>query len=170
MKIILFALAMLITQSDLSAQKITVSEIDKFTGKKRVETNYAVLKMGLSYLFRAKLRSVDSIAFIIFHGSWMVGVVGPDDPTTFLFEDKSTFTVYPTSIQSYQIATSKYGSNTYNHQYSININDVEKLATQKVISIRRVANSKYGDLDLKEKNAKQLQDLAKIFLAEMRKG
>lgn len=150
-------------------QKISEKQVDKFTGQKRIETDYITLKIGLTDIFRVKLRTVDTTIFITFYGTIGLGVVGRRDPSIFLFEDKSTFEVSPTSIQSYDIGKAAYSSGSYTHQYRIYKQDLEILASKKLASIRRYYNNNYTDIDIKEKNAKKVNELASIILAELNK-
>lgn len=151
------------------AQKAPSVEIDKFTGEKRIETDYVTIATNFFTIVSLKLRTVDTTVFLTLAGSWAVGMVGPQDKAMFLFEDKSTMAVYPTSIQSYDIGVGQYSSNSYRHQYALSQADLQILSTKKPISLRREFNSNYADIDIKEKNAKKIQNLARLVLLEMQK-
>ena len=92
----------------VQGQKIESVEVDKFTGQKRVNTEYVNIAAGFTNVFKFKLRSVDSTCFLILMGTIAVGTVGINDPMIFLFEDKTTFKIYPTSVQSYNIGAVSY--------------------------------------------------------------
>lgn len=165
MKALIFVL--LVFQS-LTAycQKIKEIEIDKFTGKKRIRTDYVKLGGGLMSGIGAGFRTVDTTIFISFNGSMGTGVVGTRDATTFLFADKTTFSVYPTSIQSYE----GYGtSEHYDQQYHISKEQLEILAKNNPVSLRRTYSKYYIDVDIKTKLSAKISDLASMVLEEMNK-
>ena len=145
-------------------QKIDKVEIDKFTGQKRILTKkiilYEVFTKGL-YIY---IRTVDSTVFIRFYGNVGVGVVGPLDATTFLFSDKTTSDVLPTSLQSYD--TDPQG---FSQQYYFSKSQLQLLAEKNIISVRRTYNDTYIDIDVKEKHANKIKELAKLVLNELSK-
>ena len=118
-------------------------------------------------VFKFKLRSVDSTCFLILMGTIAVGTVGINDPMIFLFEDKTTFKIYPTSVQSYNIGVGQYESDHYYHQYSISISQLEELSVKKLISVRRYYNDVYSDIDVKEKNKDKIKSLSTLFLKQL---
>ena len=151
-------------------QKIEVKEVDKFTNKQRIETDYVNVRINFTNTLQMKIRTVDTSAFIIFFGTWAVGVVGTNDAFTFLFEDKSTLNIYPTSIQSYNIAVGTYGSDNYTQQYRISKEDITTLSSKLVVSVRRSLGDTYSDQDVKEKNAKKIRELAHLVSTELAKN
>ena len=151
----------------VQGQKIESVEVDKFTGQKRVNTEYVNIAAGFTNVFKFKLRSVDSTCFLILMGTIAVGTVGINDPMIFLFEDKTTFKIYPTSVQSYNIGVGQYESNHYYHQYSISIPQLEELSVKKLISVRRYYNDVYSDIDVKEKNKDKIKSLSTLFLKQL---
>ena len=152
-----------------TGQKIDEVEIDKFTGKKRINTELITLKGGLSQHVEMKIRTVDSSIFIAFRGTWGIGTVGISDATIFLFEDKTTLSIFPTSIQSYNIEVCNYCTNWYYQQYQTSKADLKILMDKSIISIRRYYSDNYADTDVKEKNAKKVKGLASLVLNEMNK-
>ena len=159
----------LLAQSFLSfGQKIKEVEIDKFTGAKRIRTSNEILcaKLIPNRWISTYYRTVDTTFFITFTGNYGLGVVGPSDPTTFLFEDKSTIKVYPTGIQSYE----GFGDDAnYDQQYYVTKEQIKKLSENKLVALRREYNSNYVDIDIKEKFAKRFAGLSKVLLDEMDK-
>lgn len=151
-----------------TAQKIEKSEIDKFTNQKRVLTDRVKLHTGLSNILEIQFRTVDTSIFVKFRGTLGVGVVGPGDATTFLFEDKTTLDIYPTGIQTYNIETCTGCVNWYDQQYYASIEILRIFATKTVTAIRRSYNSHYTDIDIKEKNAVKLKKLAQLLLDELK--
>lgn len=153
-------------------EKIKVSEIDKFTGQKRVETEAVCIYGGGVFdgkSLSVSFRGVDSTCFLnLISLNTLYGVVGINDALIFLFEDKSVMKIYPTSIQDYKISTSQYGSSyRYDNQYHISIDQIQILKTKKIVSIRRYFNSNYGDIDIKGSKAPNLNEISKIFLDEV---
>jgi hypothetical protein len=139
-------------------------EIDKFTGKYRVETTPITMYqwVTVSSAINVKLRSNDTLYFIHFMGSTSTGIIDEDDPLILLLDDKSTITIYPTSFQSYDVET---GGNTfYNHQYNISKDQLQILSTKKVISFRRYFNDHYSDFDVKTKWAERFAAGVNLFL------
>jgi len=154
----------LLSSTEVNAQKIKSVEIDKFTGKRRIESSRILLKDGLMQTLGVYARSVDTTVFLNFYGNIGVGVVGPNDPITFLLDDKTTIKAYPTSIQSYDISP-----DSYSQQYIISLSDFKLLKSKLVTSIRRTYGSNYIDLDIKEKASNKLKSLAELFFAELEK-
>lgn len=166
MKIIIVGL--LLVQSMLGySQKIKNVEIDKFTGKKRIQTDYVKLGGYLMSGIGASFRTVDTTIYITFTGSYGLGVVGTSDETLFLFSDKSTFGVFPTSIQSYEISSQ---GNYYEQKYYISKSQMETLSKNNPISLRRNYSNNYIDLDIKSKFSLKISELASMVLNELNKN
>ncbi len=166
MKLILIILS-LNCWTDIQAQKIKKVEIDKFTGHKRILTEHIRVEATLTKVMNMYLRTVDTTVFISFYGTVGIGVIGTMDGTTFLFPNKSTLTVYPTGIQSYD----GYGSNQYyDQQYLITKDQLEMLAANNPVSVRRIYNSNYVDVDIKSKFSPKISELAAMVLNEMNKS
>lgn len=148
------------------SQSIKKKEVDKFSNQKRVQSEWLNLStFGPFTVLKTNLRSVDSTIFIRLAGRG-VGVVGTDDAATFLFDDKSSFKIYPTSIQSYNIGIGD-SPDTYDFQYNFSIEYLKILSTKKLISIRRTYNENYADTDVKSKFSERLKKLAEIMLKEL---
>ena len=162
-------LILLLLVCNISMGQQVKTEIDKFTGKKRVATEYVNVAVKFTGGIRMRLRTVDTSAFIIFSGSWAVGVVGMNDATTFLFDDKSTLKVYPTSVQSYDIGIGQYAQDSYEQQYFIRQGDLKVLSEKAVVSVRREYGRNYADIDVKEKNANKIKGLVSLVLKELDK-
>lgn len=172
MKTIFISLLILITFNSFS-QKIVLAEIDKFTNSKRVETDDVIFYGGSMdwKKLTMKFRSVDTSYFLTLSGlNTLYGTIGTKDGLIFLFNDKSNITIYPTSVQTYNINPSQYGSSyTYSNQYYISKNEIEQLAAKKTIAVRRYFNENYGDVDIKEKKSVKINELATVFLNEINK-
>ncbi len=148
------------------AQSIDKIEIDKFTGAKRLQTDWLNIKtMGPIWLLKVKIRTVDSTVFFQLSGKGR-GVVGTDDATIFLFDDTSSFKIYPTSIQSYNIGFGN-SPDTYDFQYYFSSEKLKILASKKIISVRRTFNENYEDIDIKDKFATRLKNLAEMVVKKL---
>ncbi|HTE31329.1 MAG TPA: hypothetical protein VK666_13200 [Chryseolinea sp.] len=147
-------------------QKIR-SEIDKFTNEKRCETGWIQIRPTMSAPLAAKLRSVGTSIFITLAGS-NVGsnVIGSDATTVFLLDDQSTVTITSTGIQDYDIV--EHGK-AFKHQYRVSKEDLVKLSTHSIISIRKNDSETYHDFDVADKNKDKLKKTAIAFLEEMDK-
>ena len=151
------------------SQKIKVNEIDKFTKKKRIETSYSYLKMGLFQYLGANIRSADSSIFINIQGSGAGSfVIGTDDPVIFLLDNDSTIKIFPTDIQTYSIGIGS-SRDTYSHQYYISLSDLKTLSNHNIKSVRKHGSSSYVDIDINEKNQDEFKKNALLFLKEFEK-
>lgn len=147
------------------SQKIKINkEVDKFTGKNRVETSLVTLLQGPLVVSKigVKLRAYDTLYYLHFLGTLAAGVISEKDETVFLLDDKSTITIYPTSFQSYDIEED--GSKFYNQQYYITKQQLLLLSKTKVISIRRNYEEFYTDFDIKNKFSGNFINLVNDFL------
>lgn len=163
--IILCTVLCLVNAYNINAQ---TTEVDKFTGEKRIESKNCIVTMGISQYMKIQFRSNGNNVFIEVSGTKYAGVVGTTDPFIILFTDSSKIEVYPASIQSVDIS---YGSNTsYNHIYNSSINDVKQISNKTIASVRRYYSSYYGDLDVKEGKAEKISEAAKWFISEYKKN
>lgn len=156
-----------------SGQKIEKIEVDKFTNEKKILTDNVTIYGSAMALYpnviKCYYRSVDTSAFIIFDGlNTAAGVIGEHDQVIFLLADKSTVYITSTGLQSYEIVGSS-SVYRYHHQYSISQNSLQKLSSQPITSIRFYYDSKYHDVDIKEKRSKEFQKLSQLFYNELKK-
>jgi hypothetical protein len=154
-----------LTTLSVHGQKIT-SKYDPFLKATRLETGWMTLHGGIYKMLGGMFRSVDNTPFFIFNG-FGSHVIGSDDQLIFLLTDDSMVTCVSTEIQSYTVG--QYG-NTWKHQYSMGIADMERLAKTKVKQIRKYTSDGYIDYDVPEKNAGKFSELAGRFLSEMAKA
>lgn len=146
------------------AQKIKVSEKDKFLKKYRIETGSTFVKDGMGGSMRMGFRSVDSTIFLHVSGTNVAaGVIGAKDQIIFLMENDSTITCTSTGLQDYRVG--QYGK-SYEHEYYITTSDVKTLQELKVKSIRVYFSSGYEDVDIREGKADKLKGEAGVFFAE----
>ena len=130
-----------------------------------------MVKQGLSCGLGFTIRSVDKNIFINVLGlSCAVGVIGDKEKCLLLLNNDTAVTVYSTGIQSYDTRPSQYGSSqSYNHQYSITLEDLNTLANSELTTVRRYYNNNYSDIEVPSKANKKLQKLVKVFLEEFLK-
>lgn len=162
-----FLLAAFIFPLIANCQKIKKSEVDKFTKMKRIETSQEFLRNGILETVGVSYRAADTACFINLNAvNWAVGVIGSGDKLLFLLDSDETISATSPEIQS--TTYSRQGS-YYSHQYRINKQDVEKLASHNLKSIRRYTSTGYIDLDIKEKKQEGLKELSTVFLEELNK-
>lgn len=150
------------------SQKIKKSEVDKFTKQKRIETSSELIRSGFTDVVAVSLRAVDTTCFInLLVTNWSIGVIGSDSPIMFLLDNGETVTAMSTGIQSYKISNAS--TKSFDHQYKISKEGLEKLAAHKLKSIRRYTTENYSDLDIKERMQDRLKDLSAVFLEELNK-
>lgn len=144
------------------AQKIKVNETDKFTGMKRVQTSEEALLSKLTSVLRFYFRTNGTNYFMHFQGMVTgVGSVNPGDEMIMLLEDGSKVVVHSVSYQTYEV--NRYGG-TYDHQYSIGLDNLKALSMQDVVSIRRYTNSGYSDYEVPKKNQDKIKKAALLIL------
>lgn len=149
------------------AQLLEKVEMDRFTGQKRILSKWTNVIKGGENIENIYLRSVDTTIFISITGTLGVGTIGLNDAAVFLFDDKSTFSIYPTSIQSYDPTGP---SPKYNQQYFFSKKYLEKLTTNILVAIRRNYNDAYVDIDVDEEKKEGIKNVAVAFLEELNKN
>lgn len=156
-------IALIFATQLLQGQKIVKNEVDKFSKQKRIETSNTDLVSSMSVNLAVKLRSVGDSYYALFYGyGKSVGIISPNHYMQILFDNDSILKIYPTSMQSYSIGTSR---NYYqDHQYNISKEDLQMLSTQKIKSIRRYTSEGYSDFELKEKFQDNFKELTILFL------
>jgi hypothetical protein len=144
------------------SQKLQMNETDKSSGQKRMETEYGSLLMKDFTFLAIKYRSLDSAYFIEFRGGDIgVGTITPKDALIVLLEDGSNITIYPTSRQDFTLDDNR---RYYRHEYAIKKEQINKLAQQKPVSIRKYANNQFEDIEIPAKNQKVMKDFSSFFL------
>lgn len=165
------------------AQSIERSEIDKFTGQKRVETDNVTIYGALigAELIKTTLRAVDNDYVLVFTGysnninimnkDKGVGAVTKDEKLILLLDDNSTVTATSIGNQNYHLVSSAQNiDQMYIYQYRIAKEDVAKLAGKSVKSIRLYFENSYRDLDVKDRNAEKFKSMCTVFNAEINKN
>lgn len=160
----IFSIAILLISLNSFGQ--ITSEIDKFTGKKRVESEWQNIYTGFGVEVKIKFRAVDTTYFLSIAGNVGVGVIGTNDGAIFLFEDTTKFEIFPTSMQTYEIQGA-YASKYYNHQYRITRDQLWTLSTKRLSAVRRTFNSNYADIDVKDRLKGKIQGITGLFMAAL---
>ena len=165
----LLLLLLILAGVNAYSQKIKEDAVDKFTKKRVIETSIVPIRPTLSSPLSASIRSNGSSVFLTLWGSNSgATVIGTDDPAVFLFENDSTMKLFPTHIQSYEI--SSVSGNSFKHQYFVNIEELSRLKSNKVKSIRKYGTEYYTDFDIPGKNQGKLSELADLFLKTFNKN
>ncbi len=146
--------------------KYDVDTYDKFLKIRKLEKEVKVNKAnagGNGYL-KLDFCKYDSLVFFRITYILRDGiVVGKDDKIIFLLEDDSSVRAFPNQIYSgdMRVATSQFVLNA--SYFFENYDDMEKLKTKKVKSIRIYYNSVYRDQDIKDRFSDMLQNTAQCF-------
>ena len=149
-------------------QKITKSGIDKFTGKNTIETDGVIIAEPAGLMMKlVTFKTVDTTIFIYLGGTYGGGNVDTTDATIFLFNDKTTFKIYPTRAQTTKVIM---GAEAYGHEYYISKAQMEILAKNNPIAIRQGISHSYVDMDIKSKAGRKISELAAMVLKEMDKN
>lgn len=165
MKILLLAMLLLPAFCMSQIEKV---ETDRFTGQKRIKSVWTNVIKDSTHenIENLYLRSVDTTLLLSLSGTLGVGAVNTNDAAIFLFDDKSKFEIFPTSVQGYDPS----GPNQqYDQQYSITRQDLEMLSLRTLVAVRRYYNDNYIDIDVDTASAAGLQNLAVVFLKELDK-
>ena len=151
-----------------SAQKVKVNEYDKFVKQRRIEFEpMNLMSTDKSKVFM-NLNCLGSNFFVVFSGyGWGSSAIDADHQVIFLFANDSTLAVKSTGLQSYDMGSL---NNSYKHQYSIKLSDIQKLATEELVGIRKYNFKDFSDMtvskDLRSRIAKQ----STMFLDELKKA
>lgn len=162
-RILLIILTLIFTNS-LTAQRIKVDEIDKFTKYRRLETSVSWVKRSITCGIGFYFRSNDDYIVLSVKGyTCGANVIGKGDELQFLLDNDETVIVKSVCIQGYEISYGS-GGNAYYHDYEIKLSDLKQLADHKVKSFRKFAGNKYEDFNLSRGNQTDIADNAKVFL------
>ena len=156
--------------SECYAQKIKISEYDKFQKIHRIETSMVLIKGGIYNAAACGYRSIgNNVLFMIGGGGNYV--VGSTSKIIILFTDDSTTEIISKGIQSSKtdIIQGSGVVSSYQFEYHIAVEQVELLKSKEVKSIRMFEIEEYRDFDLKKKHAADLRSLSIIFLEEYKK-
>lgn len=164
MKTILLIMSFAVTIIGNAQKKCNydVDKYDKFLKIHKIEKEVTVDKSGPGYI-KLIFCKYDSLVFFRLAYSTRKGlVVGKDDPIMFLCDDESSIKAFPNQIYSseYRNEYLEVLNATY---YFKNSEDIDKLKSKKVKSIRIYYNSVYWDTDIKGKFSDALNNTAQCF-------
>lgn len=161
-------LALAVMSIGTYAQKIKVSEYDKFIKAYRIEAERVVFKMNLGGFFIVKIRSVDSTIFIgVDEANYITDGVGEGQDLIFLLDNDSTINVHAKQSQIGRKLESGY--RIANLEYYTSIADLNQIRRSTIKSIRIYGLSGYKDIDIKEGDAKDMSHMCEIFIEEFTK-
>lgn len=169
MKRILLATCILALSISLSAQKVVINEIDKFTKERHIETNFANVRQQFTCVMQFKLRASGDYLFFTVRGSNCgAGVIGDDDYILLLMDDESTVRLKSTGIQSYQITDSGFGiDKPYTHQYYISQSDMDAIKSHTVKSLRISYDDVFQDFEVNKHGQENIKELFNNFTAKL---
>jgi hypothetical protein len=149
-------------------QKLRVNEFDKSTNKWKIETFPVGLKSTGNIKMDISLKSADTSFLIELSGSGIgTNTLDINSELVFLLEGDSTVIVKSPTIQSID-----YGEllPTYRHQYSMSLEDLQRLSRHGLKSLRKYSVGGFDDIAIEKKNAGRLKDLSAFYIGELKKG
>lgn len=153
---LLMFVSLCLSTPNIHAQKVVSNEIDKFTGAKKITTNYVLLGGST----QAKLATSNDKVYLILNGVGG-GVVGTDDKLIFLLADGNKAVAYSVDIQT---ATYSGSMTTFAFQYKISQEDLSLLQSKQVTAVRKYLTDGYTDIEVKPKNAQKFQKLCQLLM------
>lgn len=152
---------------NVEAQKIKVSEIDKFTKARRIETSRVPIKAGFGKGFSFSFRSVDSTIFLNVSGYNVIKTgVTSGNKILLLLSTDTTLSIESKTLQYTDV--NKYRE-AFDFEYYISLADVISLSRTELQSVRFSYGSTYQDIDIEKDARKRAADLAIVFLKEYNK-
>lgn len=146
------------------AQKVKVSEYDKFIKQYRIETNQVALKWGMSSGVSVGLRSVNNTIFLKLEGlNYVRTGVAENGQLIFLTNTDSTITAYSKELQF--TSRNQHGEG-FSFEYKIDLASLKKLQTATITGMRIYGTGGYQDVELKDKHSQNINDLVTTFLNE----
>jgi hypothetical protein len=161
MKKLFVCVLMLVISVHICAQKISVSETDKFTKERRVETDYYKVWANMRTALYTKLWSVQDRNYItigaVGYGS---PVIGSNDKLYILTSTDSTIVCESPEIQTGNL------NGGFSFKYRISVNDLHYLSNSTIKAIR-VAGGRYDvDIDVDAKHRNKLKTLFNVYVKE----
>lgn len=164
----IFLLVLMMFPLVLSAQKLKINEVDKFTNKLIQQTNYETLfrvnlmASGYSHQFRFSLkRSEDNV--VMFATILLPEIVKYDESSKvyFLLDNKETVILYSNYTG---ISGEKYANGyLFETSFSISQEDLQKFKNFKVTDIRIEYMDGYYDKEINDKKQNLIQQMLMLF-------
>lgn len=153
------------------AQKIKTNEYDKFIKQKVIETAPVNVKTGLNTGMSVSLRAVGTDYYVNLKGYGSgASTISEGDEVIFLLANDSTVSAKSTGLQLFEVDAAKNRS-TYNHEYKVTVDGLQKLSKNEVVGIRKYGLKNYVDIDnISNRFQNDIRNLALLFLSEVDKS
>jgi len=149
----------------LSAQQIKKNEYDKALKAVVIETSESVLKEDKDANLMVSLKSLGHSFFLNLKGRGLgASTIQQNDPAIFLLDNDETVTVKSTSVQTYDGDQSK---NSYEHEYSISLNNLKLLSQHNLKAVRKYGIKGSIDIRIPEAHQFDLRKTSLLFLSEL---
>lgn len=146
-------------------QKIKQNEFDRFIKQRKIETSVSNLKSASGTQLNASLQSVGPKFFVLLTGHGIgASTVGVDDQAIILLANDSTVTLRSIGIQSFEIVKDQ---NTYKHQYTITLPELERLSRHNAIGIRKYDFKGFVNIEIPQKKQAELKKLSSLLIKEL---
>ncbi|MFN2438338.1 MAG: energy transducer TonB [Chitinophagaceae bacterium] len=112
--------------------------------------------------------SLDSSFYLQLTGSGLgANVLGEDDQLILLLENDSTITLKSTGLQTYDVSKIP---NTYKHEYTFSLADLEKLSQHDLRALRKYRAQDFDDVYIPKENYDKIKKLSSLFIEEFKLG
>lgn len=165
-KIVVFTLFMF--PAIMFSQKITKSEYDKFIKKYSIETNDITIWKEFNRVLLSFTSIDSSTSLVTSNYGRLSGVVRKGDKIIFLLNNDSTVEAFSKKTQFYDVSERGEVVGTVNNhiEYAISIDALKTLQLTIVKALRIYNNNGYIDIDINNKESKNINALTTIFLKE----
>ena len=151
-----------------AAQKLKMNEFDKYIKQRHIEFEPLTVFNSPKAKVSLSLKCIGSEFFLTISGwGWGVSTISGDSEAILLLANDSTVVVKSTGTQMYDISSVV---NTYKHQYSISLKDVEALTRHDLVGIRKYNIQDFADLDVPPQYGPNVKKLGAMFIDELYKG
>ncbi|MBS1640231.1 MAG: hypothetical protein JST94_05035 [Bacteroidetes bacterium] len=164
-------IVLLIMPCVVFSQLIKSNATDSITHQKRIITISATISnnffRGQPKIESAHYHTINNKVYITLSGNGYsgAGTVMPED-VALLITEKDTIIIQSVGLQA---SYGKYEADTFNNEYVLTKDDVNKLAASKLIAIKRYTNIGVFETFLKEKFQTNLMQISAALLKEMNK-
>lgn len=149
----------------MHAQKIKKNEYDGGLKKRVIETSESVLKEDKDATLNVSLKSVGHLFFLTLQGKgWGASTIQENDPAIFLLDNDQTVTAKATSVQTYD---GERGKSSYEHEYTVSLNNLKLLSQHNLIAIRKYGIKGFVDMDIPQSHQFDLRKTSLLFLSEL---
>ena len=157
----------LLIPSAIFAQKIKVSEYDKFIRQTRIEAEPVTLLSTEKSNVAFTLSSTGNNLYVVLSGyGWGASAVDADQQAIFLFSNDSTVSLRSVGLQSYELGPVR---NTYTHKYVLPMSAVEALGQYELVGIRKYNMNDFSDMKVAHETAARIRKSSALFMDELKK-